>query len=220
MIHSTHLLDWRLYSSKIGGPSRDPGKPNDWASATESIRALCSPKEFSRMPDWKQELINNLFEDLEILLKPKKKETIQDIRDLHFLGILCCCVEQGEGYDKAWDVVKECLRHELGNEVGDDLILGRYWSGGAWNFIPDLLSYQFGFLEGERLKSCHQKALCMTDEKLVALLGKIDLKENYPSFGVILEPDDIKWVVESFHQLGRNLKRASERDLALFYMLD
>src|SRR5690349_19208454 len=110
IVHSTHLLDWELYQSAIGGPSRDPEKPQDWRGAAEAIRALAGPKAFVRMPDWKQHLITDQFEDLRVLLEPRKKETIDNIRDLHYLGILCCCVEEGEGYGQYWDLVKECLR--------------------------------------------------------------------------------------------------------------
>ncbi|HLY72629.1 MAG TPA: hypothetical protein VKU80_00800, partial [Planctomycetota bacterium] len=129
-------------------------------------------------------------------------------------------VEEGEGYEKAWDLVKECLRYELGNEVGDDLILGRYWKGSAWDFVPDLLSYQYGLLEGKRLIACHQKLLQLTEEKFVATLQRIDLKENYPSFGARLEPEHVQWILDAFRQLNRNLKRAIETGLPLFYMLD
>lgn len=220
MTHSTHLIDWKLYSSKINGPSRNPEKPKEWQTAIEAVGALASPKELARMPDWKQELITNQFEDVESLLQPQKKATLENIRDLHFLGILCCCVKEGEGYDQQWDLVKECLRKELGNEVGDDLVLGRYWKGSAWEFAPELLSYQFGILEGQWMKECRRKVNTITEKRLVATLESIDLKENYPCYGAPLEPDDIKWVVEAFKKLNRNLKRADESGLAILYMLD
>jgi hypothetical protein len=105
MTHSTHLLDWNLYSSTIGGPSRDPEDPKDWRTAVAAIRALCGPDQLARMPGWKKELINTHVR-LGDLVEPKKNETIHDVRDLHFLGILCCCVEQGEGCENYWDVLK------------------------------------------------------------------------------------------------------------------
>ena len=172
------------------------------------------------MPDWKQELMTTHFEDIDSLLEPTEKETIAVIRDLHFLGILSCCVEQGEGYGQCWDLVKECLRHELGNDVGDDLILGSYWEGSAWEFVPDLLSYQFGFLEGDRLKTCHQKVRQVTQERFVSTLQSIDLKENYPTFGRPIGEEGLKWTVAAFQQLNRNLERAAAKGLALFYTLD
>ncbi len=220
MTHSSYLLDWKTYLSKINGPALNPEKADEWKSAADAIRAFCNPKQIAKMPEWKQELISLRIDDLDELLKPRKKDTLQHIRDLHLLGILWCCVEEGEGYDKAWDLLKECLRQELGKDVGDDLVLGQYWEGSAWEFVPDSFSYQFGFLEDEMLNKRHAKATEMTEARLISALKSLDLKENYPFYESRLEPKEVPWVVDSLHQLHRNLERALKGGFAIFYTLD
>jgi hypothetical protein len=83
-----------------------------------------------------------------------------------------------------------------------------------------LVTYQFGFLEGERLDLCRSSALGTSEAALLATLRKLDLSEAYPFYEASLEPDAIQETLEAFHQTLRNLKRASETGLALFYMLE
>ena len=220
MISSAYIFDWKLYEEKINGPDRDPEDVNDWTSALKGIRELYSENKYSYMPDWKQELIPLYIDDFETILEERDITNLDEVCRMHFLGILACCTEEGDFYESDWDLLKQPLRLEFGNDIGDDLILGYYWQGSAWDFPPDIINYQFGFLEGDRMKEYNEKVLGLSEERLVEQLGKIDPADTYGIPRDSLNSDDIEGAIEAFKKLKRNLSRAIEKDLALFYMLD
>jgi hypothetical protein len=223
MIHEAYFVDWHQYTHHV---LRDSWPDSDddptWQRLLPHIkRHLCGTID-SELPDWKSELLEIYSEGNEDAIRSEgSSHDIESIRNLNFLALLSCTIEEAADYYKFWDTLKHGLRSVLGEQTGDELVLGVYWECcKAWEFAPDLVTYQYGILLPDMVTRYQPVAEKVTEDAFVSALRRLNFTDSYPVFAAEISDDDVRATVGALRNLQENLQQAHDQSCAVLYLLN
>lgn len=220
MIHSSYFFDWRIYERDIAGFKLKANVLKDWDSAVVAIRRIVAGIDTSRLPEWRSDLLDPHLDSCSELLRKRLPGDLEELRDLHFLGILALCTDEAPAAEYYWDVLKTAIARACTQKDADELVLGFYWEGAAWEFADTLVSYQFGFVRPKDVPRLLGIADGVQAEDISRLLAEADLSNTYPVYRKAANKTDIESTQYALANLKSSLDVAKQRECGLLYLLD
>jgi len=222
MVHDSYFLDWQRYTHELLNDNwPDPDQPSDWREILPNIKRHLRNVASSNLPDWKGELLESDLEDNQAAIESDQpSQRIETIRNLNYLALLSCTVDHALGYHYHWDILKEGLRSLIGEQSGDELVLGVYWGGKAWDFPPDLVTYQYGVVLPDMIARHRRLAETVNAKTLASKLREVDWSRNYPIYAQKISDEDVAQTLHVLACLQSNLKHAEEQQCSILYLLN
>lgn len=221
MIHEAYFLDWNMYYGFFDGPPPSSRSKAAWKQAIPRITEKYAALEKKLSPkSWRSDYLERYCSDRAQWIKHASPDSAESLARIHFLSIALSLSGAAKGYERSWDILNTTLASRWDAQSAAMAVLGVYWVGKEWAFVPDLVSYQFGFVEPDVIQGSLAKLKRLTATQFESAIRSIDWTDRYPVYSTKMDNGPMKDAMRALKYLSSNLKAAKTKQKGLFYLLD